>query len=190
MKIAYIDIETTGLSIYKAGIVQIGCILEIDNQVKATLNLEITPFPEDAWEEKARGMIIAKGKNPDDPKRDKPFIAYQKFIIVLDKFVNKFDPKDKFHFCGYNSNSFDMPFMRRFFTKNKDKFFGSYFFNPSLDIMLLAAVKLRSKRASMENFKLVTVAKTIGIAVEEEKLHDALYDIEITREMFKRLTND
>ena len=187
MKIAYIDIETTGLSIFRAGIIQIGCILEIDNHVKVTLNLEITPFPEDKWEDKARGMIIAKGKDPDDPKRDSPSIAYQKFTLVLDRLIDKFNPKDKFHFCGYNSNSFDMPFLRKFFIKNNDKFFGSYFFAPSLDVMLLAAVKMRRQRASLENFKLVTIARALGIEVDEKRLHDALYDIEITREMFKRL---
>lgn len=37
----------------------------------------------------------------------------------------------------------------------------------------------------MENFKLATVAKFMGINVDEEALHDAFYDIYLTREIYK-----
>lgn len=39
----------------------------------------------------------------------------------------------------------------------------------------------------MENFKLMTVAKTMGIEIDENKLHDATYDIELTRDIFYRI---
>lgn len=36
----------------------------------------------------------------------------------------------------------------------------------------------------MANFKLSTVAATLGIKVEEDKLHDAMYDIYLTKAIF------
>lgn len=39
------------------------------------------------------------------------------------------------------------------------------------------------KRAEMENFKQGTVAKALGINVDDSKLHDALYDIEICKQI-------
>jgi DNA polymerase-3 subunit epsilon len=42
---------------------------------------------------------------------------------------------------------------------------------------------LSEKRAEMENFKQGTVAKALGINVDDSKLHDALYDIEICKQI-------
>ncbi len=39
-------------------------------------------------------------------------------------------------------------------------------------------------RAQMENFKQGTVAKTLGIAIDDSKLHDALYDIEVCKAIY------
>jgi len=41
----------------------------------------------------------------------------------------------------------------------------------------------------MPNFKLVTVAPELGIEMDVEKAHGALYDITKTREMFNFLRN-
>lgn len=47
-----------------------------------------------------------------------------------------------------------------------------------------------SRRAGMKDFKLLTVARELGLKVDEAKAHDARYDVEVTREMFKRLHKD
>lgn len=41
----------------------------------------------------------------------------------------------------------------------------------------------------VENFKLCTVAKEMGIKIEEEKLHDAQYDNYLTYEIYKVVTS-
>lgn len=54
----------------------------------------------------------------------------------------------------------------------------------------LAGILLRNERndPKLPDFKLLTVCKYLGIPVDETKLHDALYDIELTRELFLELT--
>jgi DNA polymerase-3 subunit epsilon len=42
----------------------------------------------------------------------------------------------------------------------------------------------------MENFKLCTVAKHFGIVTDEEKLHDAFYDIQLTRAIYEYITKN
>jgi DNA polymerase-3 subunit epsilon len=42
----------------------------------------------------------------------------------------------------------------------------------------------------MENFKLSTVAKELVIITDETKLHDALYDIKLTRAIYTIVTNE
>lgn len=48
---------------------------------------------------------------------------------------------------------------------------------------------LMGVRNDMENFKLMTVARTMGIEIDENKLHDATYDIELTRDIFYKIIN-
>ena len=79
--------------------------------------------------------------------------------------------------------------MRGFFLQNGDKFFGSWFWANTLDVMVLATNFLLDIRPDMENFKLSTVAKTLGIEVKDDSLHNAMYDIELTKAIFDIVTN-
>lgn len=94
--------------------------------------------------------------------------------------VDKFKRNDKFYLAGYNNAPFDNQFLRAWFVQNNDKFFGSWFWSNSIDVMVMATQYLIDKRPEMENFKLSTVAKYCGIDVEADSLHDALYDITLT----------
>ena len=44
-----------------------------------------------------------------------------------------------------------------------------------------------TRRAGMKDFKLLTVAKELGLKVDEAKAHDARYDIALSGAMFKIL---
>lgn len=111
---------------------------------------------------------------------------YHSFKTILDKYVDKFDKSDKFYFIGYNAK-FDSDFIRELFLKNKDNFYGSYFFTPIIDVMGICAYKFMLKDIRPENFKLGTIARYFKIPVKESDLHDALYDIEITKEVYQKL---
>lgn len=111
---------------------------------------------------------------------------YGNFKNVLDKYIDKFNPKDKFFFIGYNSK-FDTDFIRELFLKNKDNYYGSYFYNPSIDVMNIAAYRFMIKSIHPENFKLSTVCKHLGIKITDSKLHDASYDIEKTYNLYLKL---
>jgi hypothetical protein len=43
------------------------------------------------------------------------------------------------------------------------------------------------ERHRLVNFKLATVAAHMGIEVDQESLHDSLYDVSLTIELFERL---
>ena len=53
--------------------------------------------------------------------------------------------------------------------------------------MSLAAIRLMATRQTLPNFRLATVAASVGVSVEDKGLHDALYDVRIMRELFLRL---
>jgi DNA polymerase III subunit epsilon len=55
--------------------------------------------------------------------------------------------------------------------------------------MGLAAMHLMSRRASMKDFKLATVAAVLGLDVDDGKMHNARYDVVLMRQMFEYLKN-
>ena len=115
---------------------------------------------------------------------------YKKLMSLLGKYINKFDTKDKFYMIGYNSHAFDAQFIRALFTRNGNSFFGSYFWNPNVDVMLIAMAACIGQRDKLPNFKLGTVARSLGIVIDEDRLHDGLYDVEVTSELFDILDRE
>jgi DNA polymerase-3 subunit epsilon len=72
--------------------------------------------------------------------------------------------------------------------QNGDQYFGSWFWSDSLDVMVLASHFFIDKREMMQDFKLKTVCGHAGINIDESKLHDAIYDVKLTRELFLIVT--
>lgn len=188
IKLCYIDTETGGVDDKNSALLQISAAFEVDWKVVDKFNKWLKPFPQDA-EISAESTektgftteLVAKDPKFEDPKK-----VYNDFVAACDRVVNKFNKKDKMFFVGYNAHTFDMPFMREFFKKNGNVYFGSYFWWPAIDIMLLYAADWIKARGTMENFQLMTVAKLAGLKVDEDKLHDGMYDIQLTRELFLR----
>lgn len=187
MKILFLDLETTGLDPKKNGIHQISLTLEVDGQIVKEVNVNVRPFPQDEINADA---LKVSGLVPEQIVGEgyySPQSVYKSLIALLDAYCNKFDKKDKVFLCGYNSQNFDSPFLRAFFEKNGDKYFGSYFWTVNFDVMIMAGFRLAEQRPDMPDFKLATVAKWMGIEVDETKLHDATYDLILTRGIFERL---
>lgn len=185
-KLFYIDVETTGTNPQKHGLVQIAGIIEVDGEEKERINLLISPFEGDTIEAEALEVI---GKDEELLwSYEQPREIYKQFIACMEKYVDRYDRSDKFHFIGYNSR-FDDSFIRTWFRKLDDNYYGSWFYWPAIDVSNLAAVHLIDQRGSMPNFRLMTVADYLGIDVDADKAHDALYDVEVTRKMHKTLTS-
>ena len=182
MKLFFYDLETTGLNPGKNGIHQISGMIVIDGEVKEKFDFKVQPNPKAIIEDEA---LAVAGVTREQVLAYEPMQnVYQKIVAMLGKYVSKFDKKDKFFLVGYNNASFDNQFFREFFAQNRDKYFGSWFWSNSFDVMVLATPYLAERRADMANFKLSTVADTLGIKVEEDKLHDAMYDIYLTKAIF------
>ena len=175
------DVETTGLSEYKYGIWQVAYSINGGN-IKEK---KMCPPDGALYDSKA---LETGGVTQEEIQDMRP--AKEVFVEILsdlNAFISPYNKTQKFHFIGYNA-LFDMKFMRSFFYNMNCKWFGSYFWFPPIDVMILAAEYLKDRRAYMPNFKLMTVAEKLGIEIEKEKLHDASYDIELTIEIYRIIT--
>ena len=186
MKLVFFDLETTGTNPGKHGIHQISGQIMIDGVVKESFDFHVQPNPRAMIEDEALkvGGVTREQILAYPPMQQ----VYQEFLAMLGKYVDKFNKKDKFFLVGYNNAAFDNQFLRGFFLQNGDVYFGSWFWSNSIDVMVLASAYLATRRPEMENFKLSTVAKTLGIVVNDDSLHDAMYDIELTKAVFDIVT--
>lgn len=185
-KMIYLDLETTGTAVDQHGIVQLAAIVEIGGDIVDEMTLDMAPITGDIIEQQALAVsgIPLEGIFQRMPAKE----AYGKFTAMVCGHVDRFNKQDKFHLAGYNILGFDAPFLRRWFEKNGDKWFGSYFWFPSIDVMAMAADYVAPYRHTLENFKLATVCRAFGIEVDETKLHDALYDVRLTRELYQTVS--
>lgn len=184
MKYLWIDLETTGLDPLKHGVIQIAGIVEIDGETKEEFNFTVKPFKGDAVSPDSiasHGIPIKEMKTYKPPNE-----VYRALTKLLSKYVRVYDKSDKFHLLGYNAK-FDYDFLRKWFEKNHDPYMGSYIWFPPLDIMNLACFYLGPKRATIKNFKLDSVARAVGLRPKEGLLHDASYDIRLTRDLYEVL---
>ena len=199
VKKIYIDTETTGTDPERHGIIQLAGIVEINETKMQSFDYKIRPFPNDVLNEKA---LEVTGHTLEDMELIKtsglcktrtayyesPSLVYLSFKSLLASYVDKFNKRDKFHIIGYNSR-FDDGFLRAWFKKNDDSpyAYGSYFWWPAIDVSNIAAEIYMENRKEFENFKLATVAAVSGITIDKGRTHDALYDVEITKELYNNL---
>lgn len=187
MKLLAFDLETGGLDPKRHAILQIsGIFCEEDGTEQERFNWYVRPFEMDQVDDKA---LQVNQISKDDFETDKflsPQEIYRRLKGKLSSYINPYNRMDKLHLVGYNCHSFDCQFLREFFRKNGDKYYGSYFWNPPIDMMLIYAGALAKGRQHLPDFKLATVATTVGIELDHSRLHDAIYDVEVTLELYRR----
>lgn len=185
MKILFFDLETTGTNFWQHGIHQIGGILEIDGEIKETFDLKVAPNPAAKIEQAALDVcsVTVEQIQAYPPMAQ----VYRHLTATLAKYCDKFNKQDKIFLVGYNNAGFDNQFLRAWFTQNGDNYFGSWFWANPIDVYVLASHKLMATRHEYPDFKLMTCTQAFGIEIDETKLHDAVYDIYLTREIYYKL---
>lgn len=183
MKLLWLDTETTGLNREKCDIIQVAGIIIIDGIEKERFNFHCQPIN---WENiepvalEKTNMTVEKLKEFPLPQ-----LVYKNLIDLLNKYIDKYNPSDKFYLAGHNVQ-FDMDFLKLFFNKMGDKFFGSYFHYKTVDLMAFCTILHTAGLISLTSWKLDEIAKYLGINIDEN-LHDASVDVDITRKCFCKL---
>ena len=183
-KMCFLDCETTGVDRKLHNIFQLsGIITDFELNELERFNFKFKPMSLDHVESGAMtitGMTIEQLESLEMTGPE----AYSELCQVLSRHCNKYDKKDKMHFVAYNVG-FDSEFVREFFIKNGDNYFGSWFWVPGICVMQAAAWFTQRVRGALTNFKLGTLCKSAEIDWDDNTAHDAMYDIEKTIQLFK-----
>jgi len=185
----FLDVETTGLDPNANEIFQIsGIITDQQLNVLEECDWRFRPLSLENVEPDAltkTGMTLESlGGLPLSAKE-----VYGNLIEMLSRHCDRFNKLDKLHFVAYNAK-FDSDFIRRFFEKNGDQYYGSWFWNPAICAMQATAWMTMRVRGALPNFKLGTVCACAGLEWDEEKAHDASYDVHKTLELYQYLRRD
>lgn len=182
----FFDVETTGTNHMKHSIIQLGGLVEVDGKVVEEFDYKVKPHPKAIIEEAAmaiNGKSIEEVMTYPDMKT-----VHGQFTELLNKYVDKYEKADKIWLIGFNNRAFDDFFLRTFFELCGDKYIGSYFWVDTLDVLCLASQYLLDRRSSMPPFKLKRVALELGIEVNKAELHDASFDVKLTRQIYRIVT--
>jgi DNA polymerase III alpha subunit (gram-positive type) len=186
-KLCFIDVETTGTDPKRHNIFQLSARItdSTAENVLDQINLTFVPHSLDEYE---NGALEKTGYSLDDMRNLSMSSeeAYSKFVTFCDAHVSRFDKKDKMHFVAYNAQ-FDSNFVREWFAKNGNPYYGSYFWNPPLCVMIGAAWLTQGVRGALPDFKLGTLCQSAELGWNEDHAHDASYDINKTVELYRYL---
>lgn len=177
----FIDLETSSNDKEKCGLVQLSASIDYDDVEVDKIVLYSNLFQEDICVPEAfekNGIDISKLKTFPSPLK-----TYEEFILFLEKHIDRYNKADKLTVVAYKQD-FDNTVLRRFFLKCKDEWFGSWFWVPWIDAMSIAMCYLQRERHHLENFKLETVSRYLGLRVDNKKTHDADYDRLLCRKIY------
>ncbi len=187
--IAWLDLETTGLKAKENGIIQMSFMIENNGRIIDEFTSYVQPLSTDVIEDAALEVNgITREQLGTFPE---PEAVLSALLTFLEKHVNKYNTLDKLLIGGYNSKKFDSGFLREWFKKLGDKYYGSYFFWRGIDVMDHAIMyySVTNQKIPMlkGEMKLTAVAERFKVLVENA--HDARADIGMTRELYHKINS-
>jgi len=185
MKLLWVDTETSGLNPFEHDILSIALLVEIDGEIKDKLYLKIQPInPDNVTDEALKINGFTRDELKTFMKSQK---ALRKILNLLEKYVDKYKKnktmEDKFVLAGYNV-TFDSSMLSEFCKKLGYKYLGAFLDYHKLDIASLVLFLKANNKLKIDGFKLINVAKHLQASIQA---HDALSDIEATREISYKL---
>lgn len=200
--ILFFDLETTGIDPEKCGIHQISGSFVVNGKIVESFNYHVKPKAGCECSEKA--MEMAGHTYEEMMASDE----YEPMDVVFNKVYDRIleycggrnakgyvDWNKKIYVGGYNIHKFDCPFMRQWFIDNgkvvndpktgEDRCEWGYLVCGEIDVMLILEPVLMRVRSRMKNVKQYSVAAALGIPVDESRLHEAGYDIELCFAIYK-----
>ena len=184
-KVLWVDVETTGLYSNKNGLIQIAALFETDGKIQDRFISDVRTFDSDLIDPVA--LKVTGTTKEEIATFPNPQLVFESFVDFLKKYVNQYDRFDKFIIAGYNID-FDIGFLKAFWKKNHNKFYGSFFNWVPIDVMKeVVSSCIMLDLPIPPRIRLIDMIEHFGLEVPKG-LHDAEIDIEMTRKIYKKIT--
>jgi DNA polymerase-3 subunit epsilon len=181
MKVFWFDLETSGLDPAAHGIISLAYIVEIDGEEKEKGELRSNCKNKDITSSALEINGFTREEISEFPC---PRDMFKKLIKTLSRYIDRFDPDDKFTAGGYNVG-FDLGFLRQLWLDCGDKYFGSYFSFGTIDPAQIVRFLAYFGYDFPTKLTLSSLAGSLDLKVK--KAHDALADIRLTKDVVEVL---
>lgn len=188
-KIIFFDTETTGLDCKVHGVHQLAGEIVINDKLIAWFDYKIKPFKECRIDEKA--LEVSNTSVLRMMTYNKEFQVAFMFTELISKHLDYKNKKDKFFLATWAQDpGFDVKFLKAFFERNgKADSFDTYFWSNAIDVKTLATQYLINERHKIASFSLASIARYLGVEVDESQLHKASYDAYLCRKVYEIVTS-
>jgi len=178
-KLAFIDVETTGLYAPKHGVWSCSGYLFDDGRLLEGFDYKMNPGPVEYSQH-----CLDEGYTPEFFSHfESSEAVLGMFMTVLGKYINLKIRQDRFILVAYNAR-FDCDHLVSWFDRHQ-KLYWKYFFSGHICVMSQAMSILQNKRHLLPDFKLTTLAKYLDIPLENA--HQSKDDIVATIHIYDKL---
>lgn len=183
----FFDFETTSTSPKDGSPHQIAALLDVGGSVEDEFTISFRPYLGALVEQGALDLLkVTKEELYKRPIEHN--VAFNQFIEWLKKHIGNFDKNDKAILYGYNNCRFDNEILQGWFNRNNYPYFGAFFKYQTVDVYPLIVEHFIRNSNDVQSlppsFKLGEVGKLMGVNVDENGLHDALFDVRLLREIY------
>lgn len=181
-KVLWLDLETTGVMPNLHGVHQMAGLIEIDGKVEDQFNFHVQPWP--------LAQIIPKalehsGVTLEQIRQYPPMAEVgEKVLAKLGTYVNYRDGSDKYLMAGYGVAGFDSKFFDKWLWQATTHLLKHWFHSPTRDVLVLATEYLIANGIAVTTYQQSNVAKVLGLDVATNELHDAEYDVSLSRNIY------
>lgn len=198
--IIFYDFETTDANPLTCGIHQLSGAVMVKGKIVERFNKFIKPkegcsvSPYAMWlAYKANGFGSVKAMRESD-KYEPQDEVYKWFMDLLVRYGG--EPLKDGHplyqnrpmLGGFNIHKFDNEVLRQWMKDNGEtRALGNFIADASVDLLLICGPILGRVIRNVNNMKLKEVAWTLGVKVEQDKLHSSDYDTEMCVEIYRTL---
>lgn len=184
----FIDFETTGLDPIRHSIHRMAGQVVIDGKLACVFDYKMKPDPVKIVDRKSLEISnvtiddIKNYKNPID-------IFFQFSNEVILPFVRPDVPSSKLFIVAYNAGALEMPFMREWYRSMhvSRKEFASHFHSGFIDVMSMATQYFMQMERHIASYSLSNIASVLGVKVDTYLLHNPVYDVELTRQVYEHI---
>jgi|GEM_PF-3660431 len=167
------DIETTGLDIYRNEPIQLAYM--IHNEADQFIHED--SFCINVGYKLPDIITEITGQTQEKLARDG--ISRKDAVTAWRNIIKRYQPAI---LIGYNIINFDFPMIQNWINTNCDERFKFPPISQIIDVMIIIADMRKSKW-----MKLIDAANAFGIVFKAESLHEALTDVRITWELYKKI---
>jgi DNA polymerase III epsilon subunit-like protein len=187
MNILYIDTETTGIDPQNNSIIELAAILEVEGKIVDTFQETLAP--------KVNGNISLEALkvNKNSITKVLAFEDRQQKVLKFIDWLLRFNLSGPLYICGHNV-AFDIAFIKETLKEFNISGWDSAVSYRLIDTSTIGTFLINSGVINLSDgmpkgSSLEKLALALNIEVRGRKLHSAMGDVELTREVYQALLN-